>query len=94
MNNIISVIRGGFTVILFLALGAMTSCGTDKKMSDYVHTVQSGIKIFPWPRAMGALFGDADHFITQYGLSPGLTKWNTEGFFGGRYKHKQSYPRI
>jgi len=85
MNEAVNVIRSGCTLILFVALAAMTSCGADKQMNDYIQTVQSGIKTLPWPKQMEALFGDGDHFITHYGFSPGPKEWTTEVFFGGRY---------
>ena len=35
---------------------------------------------------METLFGEGDHFITYYGVDSGPKLWNSEVFFGGRYK--------
>jgi hypothetical protein len=73
---------------MLILTGITFSCiGGDEmsEMSDYVRTTQSGIARLPWPKQMEQLFGDSDHFITEYGFSPGPRIWNTEVFFYGRY---------
>ena len=72
-----------FFALLF-ALITLTACRD--KMTDYKQTVRSGIATLPWPKEMEALFGEGDHFITHYEFSPGPKKWNTEIYFGGRYR--------
>ena len=54
-------------------------------MSDYIQTVKSGLETLPWPKEREALFGEGDHFVTDYGSSSGAKEWNTEVFFAGRY---------
>lgn len=83
MRNRIKRWRGILTLPL-LAMFLMTSCN-DNSMNDYVLTVQSGIKKLPWPIQMEKLFGDGDHFITEYGFSSGPRVWHSEVFFGSRY---------
>ncbi len=54
-------------------------------MNAYIQTIQSGIKILPWPREMEALFGDGDHFILYYGTAGEQKPWHSRVFFYGRY---------
>jgi hypothetical protein len=54
-------------------------------MNDYVQTVQSGIKMLPWPRQMEELFGDSDHFILYYGTAGEQKIWHSRVYFYGRY---------
>lgn len=77
-------LRTIFYVSLALILGVFISCGDP--MSDYVKTVQSGIAKLPWPKQIENLLGDADHFITHYGFSPGPKEWQTDVYFYGRYE--------
>lgn len=74
----------GRAFVLLLALTAFSACGDE--MGDYKQTVRSGLATLPWPKEMEALFGEGDHFITHYGFSPGPKEWNTEVYFGGRYR--------
>jgi hypothetical protein len=48
--------------------------------------MKSGLNTLPWPKEMEALFGEGDHFVTDYGSSSGAKEWHTQVFFGGRYK--------
>ena len=68
---------------LLLVLGL---CGCGQTEKDYIQTTRSGIGSLPWPKQMEALFGDADHFITHYGMASGPRPWNTVVYFGGRYE--------
>jgi len=87
MRNVKTPIRSGGILALFLTIGVLSSCGGCKQdtMNDYIQTVKSGLDTLPWPKEMEALFGEGDHFVTHYGVSPGPRKWTTEVFFGGRY---------
>ena len=62
------------------------SCGSHNEMNAYIQTVQSGIKTLPWPKQIEKLLGESDHFITHYGFDADPKEWNTEVFFGGRYR--------
>ncbi|SRR5258706_3553861 len=78
---------GVTTIALIVALSLLNSCSPNlqSQVKDYKATIRSGIKVLPWPKEMETLFGDGDHFITHYNMSPGPKTWNTEVFFGGRY---------
>jgi len=54
-------------------------------MSDYVRTMQSGIKTIPWPRQMEALFGEGDHILIHYGTETNSKDWHSTVYFYGRY---------
>ena len=69
------------TVVLCIA-----SCSPHQTMSDHIQTTQAGINSLPWPKQMETLFGEGDHFITYYGVDSKPKLWNSEVFFGGRYK--------
>jgi hypothetical protein len=78
-------IQAFFIGALFLVTMGMTSFGGELTVSDYIKTAQSGIKTLPWPKQVEALYGDADHMITEFGMKPGPRTWTTEVFFYGRY---------
>jgi hypothetical protein len=61
----------------------MTSCD---RTTGYKETVRSGIAILPWPKQMEELYGEGDHFISNYGIDAGPKQWHTNIYFGGRYQ--------
>ncbi|MCA9110836.1 MAG: hypothetical protein KDA52_12860 [Planctomycetaceae bacterium] len=54
-------------------------------MPDYVATHESAAITIPTAVQIEELYGDADHFITEFGFDRKPKLWNTEVFFGGRY---------
>ncbi len=67
---------------LALSTGA---CWSRISLKDYKKTVQSGLKVLPWPLEMEKLYGEADHLIIEYGRDRRPTNWQTVVFFNGRY---------
>jgi hypothetical protein len=63
----------------------MPGCGRRNTVADYTQTVRSAATNVPVALEMERQFGDADHFITEYGFDDDPKQWNTEVFFGGRY---------
>lgn len=57
-----------------------------KSKADYVKTVESARHVIETAVQMEQLFRTADHFITEYGFKSGPRIWNTEVYFGGRYR--------
>ena len=51
----------------------------------YRAAVRSGFKVIPESLEMEKLFGEADHFITHYGMKEGPLQWNSEVHFYSRY---------
>jgi hypothetical protein len=86
MNNFKSIAQAGYVVLALLSCGTGTSCDGGDQMKNYIKTVKSGIDRLPWPKEMEALFGEGDHFITHFGFDPGPKDWQTEVYFGGRYR--------
>ena len=56
-----------------------------QQLDAYTKTIRSGIDKMAWPTELERFFGNGDHFITHYNMSPGPKQWNSEVFFGGRY---------
>jgi hypothetical protein len=55
-------------------------------MEDYRSAVKSGFEVIPQVKEMESMLGEADHFITHYGMKKGPLKWTSTVFFAGRYQ--------
>ena len=78
---------------LLLIFSVCVGCAPDgcvarrsQNWNDYKATVRSARTVLPIAVQMEELFPVADHFITHFGFDSGPKMWNTEVFFGGRYK--------
>lgn len=66
-------------------LTGLSGCRPSGSLPDYVSTHESAAVAIPAAVQMELLYGDADHFITEFGFDRKPKLWNTEVFFGGRY---------
>src|SRR3954467_13072520 len=80
------MLRAARLGIFFLSLVFMASCGSRTSETDYIRTVQSGIRMLPWPSQMEALFGEGDHFLIQYRNERNPKEWQSRVFLYGMYE--------
>lgn len=67
--------------------GGVTMAGCGLNMAEYRQIHMSARTSLPAAVQIEELFGDADHFITHYGMrSEKSNIWNTVTYFGGRYE--------
>ena len=75
-------------VTMFLVV-TFVSCnrpfGHGQSLARYREVVQSGFEKIPQSLEIEELFGEADHFITHWGMEDGPLHWNSEVYFYGRY---------
>lgn len=71
--------------ILLLTV-CFVGCGPTFNMASYKKAHESAATGVPVAREMEELFGEADHFITNFAHDYKPKTWNTEVYFGGRYR--------
>ena len=79
--------------ILVLGCCLNAGCWTRRfELDEYRTTCLSARNALPVAVEIERLFPATDHFITHYGFSPEPRTWNTEAFFGGRYRLTMQVP--
>jgi hypothetical protein len=90
--------KQSFRIVLVMVALMFTidvgGCGAgDGWERQYVEIHQSARLAIPAAVEMESLYGAADHFITYYGMkTSGTNTWNTDVFFGGRYRMQMQVP--
>jgi hypothetical protein len=61
--------------------------------AEYQEVHRNGIESIPWAKQMDEHWGeDVDHFITYFGSDKQPLIWNSEVFFGGRFRLSLQVP--